>query len=86
MVNEVILHVFLDFFSRACDFMTSCYLIHVEGWSMLKEICPMGWSMIKVVIMRVFLDIFSRARDFLTSCYLSLSEGWSRLKVVVCLT
>ena len=58
MINGVILHVFLDFFSRARDLMTGCYLIYVEGWSVLKEFCPNGWSMVKVVIMRVFLDFF----------------------------
>ena len=78
--------MFWSFFSHACDFMTSSYLFHAEGWSTLKEICLKGWSMIKVFIMRVFFHFF-HARDLLTSCYLSFSGGWSKLKkIVLCLT
>ena len=74
---------FGHFFPHACDFMTSSYLFHAEGWSTLKEICPKGWSMVKVFIMRVFCDFFLRACDLLTSCCLSFNGGRSKVKRII---
>ena len=97
MVNGVIMRVFLDFFSLACDNLTSCDVILSVRWSKLKEVPTRRWSMLKKVVAwfnnsSIFIKFpelplfFHQFPLLLLSFFnsLSLSRIWIRVSIFLC--